>query len=239
MPYLNRVSILSKPSYPIPKLFTNYSKYVILNISMEQEQPTYTDTITPTPPSNKKKRLIAVGSMLAIFFVTSLIFLFFSLTPETKPTQKAQQVQTVKITQAPIGSQHPSPTPIVTTTAPTITTNLNSPEVIAKNFYIWYVTHPSPLASGDYEKRTDISPQYKSIMGRYVKRGIPTDRDPIFNCGTTFLPVNITAGKAEYNTDKNQALVTIYEGSTNKKLFQIKVQKYEQTWLIRDIWCGN
>jgi hypothetical protein len=122
--------------------------------------------------------------------------------------------------------------------SPTGTVSGESPEVAAKRFYDWYVNHPDPLKSGEYLKNDDITEEYKNIMGRYVRRGIEGGRDPVFNCGDTVLPKNVTTLTPEYSEDGMLSIVIINEASTGRDLFQIKLAKVGGNWLVRDVWCA-
>lgn len=114
------------------------------------------------------------------------------------------------------------------------------PEDIAIEFYRWYVNHPAPLKSGEYQTRRDITDKYKTIMNGYVRRGLSTDRDDVFNCGDTKanLPRNVVPKNAEFDAQRETALVRIHNASTGFDAFIIKMEKVENEWKVRDIWCA-
>lgn len=181
---------------------------------------------------NKKILIILAICLLAIFTVAA-IALFnqdkaksanLNSTSKLKPTQQTNVSST--------GND------ALNTAQPTATLILTSPEVVAVNFYNWYVSQSSPLASKAYVARADITPEYKEIMGRYVARGLSKDRDDVFNCGTWPLPQAVDYLPAEVDPYLMQALVTLKNISNNQNLFLIKLQKTGQDWLIRDIWCA-
>ncbi len=113
-----------------------------------------------------------------------------------------------------------------------------SPEETALGFYLWYVKSTSPLISGEYQARQDITPEYKGIMTAYVKRGIDPQRDPVFNCSKALIK-NIAAKTALFDDSKAMALVMLQDNNIGGNLFQIKLQKnYNGLWKVRDVWCA-
>lgn len=174
-----------------------------------------------------RKNLYILGGCLA-FLVIMFVALVSILGQSEKPSETSQEQSNQQDT-GQSSPQEPLPTSAV---------ELLIPEPAASGFYNWYIAHPAPLASGAYKARQDITNEYKKIMGKYVSRGLSRDRDDIFNCGDVVLTKNIAALPAEYNPDRTMALVILQEKNSARNLYQIKMQRIGENWLVRDVWCA-
>lgn len=119
------------------------------------------------------------------------------------------------------------------------TPQISAPQKVAQSFYDWYVLRPETLSRGEFKTRADITDEYKAIMETYVTRGLPADRDPVFNCGDYPLTQKVRALSPEYDELQQQALVTLQEAGSTQDLYIIKVAKVEGQWKIRDVWCAS
>lgn len=181
---------------------------------------------------NNKKILIILG-VTGLAVLTGVVIAFF--TSNTNKTARQSNAGVI-VTSNNTGSTGQTNTGFsVSSQAPPSELSA-SPEKAALNFYKWYVSHPSPVASGAYKTKPDITDEYKEIMSRYAARGLSTTRDDIFNCGIFPLPVSVTALPAQSEPYVKQALVTLRD-NLNRDLYQIKLQQAGEDWLVRDVWC--
>src|SRR3989338_3015623 len=109
--------------------------------------------------TNMEKRniyiLIGAGIVLIVLIVLTLAL-------------GSQKQQTLQNLQTQTGQLPPQTT--VYNELPPPTSN-SPPEEIAKGFYNWYVSHPNPLGSGDYQKSPYLTEGYKESMTGFVARG--------------------------------------------------------------------
>ena len=186
---------------------------------------------------NKKYLLLGLlGLAILLFTVIFLVYNALSSPEQTitnvpDSSESSLPVDIIEPTRVPENQLPPAQQ-----TLPTL--QLLPPEELARRFYVWYVTHPAPLQSGDHLYRPDITAEYKKIMTRYVKRGINPQRDPVFNCGDPKPPQNIIPKLAQYDQTQGQALVTLQEVPSGRNLFQIKMLRRNNIWLVRDVWCA-
>lgn len=175
----------------------------------------------------ERKHLYIIGGILAFLIILFIIL----VTIQNQPSESQDTTQVnVNSQETPQLSSDSKPSP----NSP----ELSTPEQAASGFYNWYVNHPAPLKSGAYKSRQDVIPEYKESMAAYVRRGLDPARDPVFNCGGGALPKNVDAMPAELNSEGDQALVIMQVTSTGQRLFQIKLQKLEGNWLVKDVWCA-
>lgn len=171
-------------------------------------------------PPDKKKILIIAGVGLFVVILLGVVLLIISNSNRNTGQNGTGNKISQNITKMPLQQTQ------------------KTPGQAAKDFHDWYVNHPSPLISGAYKTRSDISSEYKFVMARYVGRGFPTDRDPVFNCGDFPLPKNVIALAPEYDESQNQALVILQEEQAKRNLYEIKLAKIGDAWLVRDVWCA-
>ncbi|HVF69611.1 MAG TPA: hypothetical protein VNA13_03535 [Xanthomonadales bacterium] len=179
----------------------------------------------------ERRHLLIIGGVLA-FLILLFIILVAVQSRSTTPVDESTTEQGVQSNPGPpdqtTGQDLPTqPTP-----------DLQTPEKAATGFYNWYVSTSSPLTSGAYKNRRDITAEYKETMGGYVIKGLKPDRDPVFNCGDPNLPKSVKAQPAEIDTGRNLALVTLQESSTQQNMFLIKLEKTQDNWQVRDVWCA-
>ena len=110
------------------------------------------------------------------------------------------------------------------------------PEAVARKFYQWYTTHKSPIQSGDYKTRTDLTPEFKNTIGIFYDRGINPGYDHVF-CAQTSLPKKFRLEAPMFNYDKSIVLIIFKDEKTGNNLFQMKLQNQENKWIIDDVWC--
>lgn len=164
------------------------------------------------PPADKKKILI-IGA-IALFVIVVAVFVFLSSGRSSSPN--------------PTG---------VANLSPTVSTRTSqSPTIVAKSFYDWYVNHPAPIKSGAYLTREDITPDFKEIMGIFVSRGIDPGYDHVFCDTLPSLPKNITLAEPIYNEGKTLALI-IFKDSGGNDLFQMKLGSIQGKWYVADASC--
>lgn len=164
--------------------------------------------------------LIGAGVILIILIVLSMV-----LAPKKQPTR--QNIET--------GLSSPT----------AATGNELSPQIgrstledAAKGFYDWYIGHPNPLGSGDYQKSPYISADYKETMSGFVKRGDHLSSDPVLTCIDIKPPSNITTQREVYDNTQQMAYVQLLENvSGATPLYKVIFKKINQQWLIDDIRC--
>jgi hypothetical protein len=194
-------------------------------------EPSFAPDTAPSAPDRKRLVMIIGAVLVAGFMLVFVFILALNQNGSKKDSTNSDETSQGSRTggNAPRSGQGISPSP---------GSSEGVPESVAKNFYDWYVAHPEPLGSGDYKTRIDITDEYKAIMERYVARGLPSDRDPVFNCGDLVLPKNVLTFAAEYDEDKKTAFVILQEANTDRNLFQIKLENVKGEWLVRDVWCA-
>lgn len=177
-------------------------------------------------PLDKKRILLMVaGLMLVIIVIGASIFL-------SSASQKTSQKNSSKNSGKNLGSANSSPAK----SGLSPTKAAESPKTAAKNFYDWYVSHPSPIKSGAYKMRDDVTSEFKDIMGTFVSRGIDPGYDHVF-CQMSQLPKIVTLKEPEFNEDNTLALIMFQDPSTGNNLFQMKMENIGQKWLVSDVWC--
>ena len=168
--------------------------------------------------------LIGAGAILII-----LIGLTVVLGPKKQPSE--QNLQTEPQIEQPSNqteSNEPLPSP---TTGSTL-------EEAAKGFYNWYVSHPDPLGSGEYQKSPYLSPEYKETMKGFVVRGDYLSSDPVLTCADVEPTKNITTQREVYDNTMQMAYVLLQENIAEAKpLYKFVFAKVNQVWLIDDIRC--
>ena len=151
----------------------------------------------PSGPDRKKLLIIGGGLILVTVFVVASIFLSpGAQTPESSDTSPSNSG-----TPGASGRGSPTETP----------DEIPAVSIAAKSFYDWYVSRADTLSQGLYKTRNDITDEYKALMEAYVLRGLPTGRDPVFNCGDYPLTQKVRALPPEYDELQQQALVTLQE----------------------------
>jgi hypothetical protein len=184
-----------------------------------------------TGVTDRKKLLIIIGVGI---FITSVIAIVFFMLSQSRVSSRQNPGQTNNTGDANNGT-----TNVETQVSPTVDEEPGrGPEIVALEFYNWYVNHPDPLKSGEYLARGDITQEYKEIMGRYVRRGMDPGRDPVFNCGDPVLPKVVRTLPAEFDEEGALSLVILEEPASRINMFQIKLAKVDSVWLVRDVWCA-
>lgn len=176
---------------------------------------------------SKKQLYIGAGVLLILGIVTML--------PLVLPSSKPSTMATLSPTPEPINSTTSGGNTFPNQTVTSSQKEVLSPEETARRFYLWYVAE-TPLKTGAYNTRIDITDEYKAVMNKYVRRGLSADRDDVFNCGDAVLPRNVSPQNAEYQGDLS--LVMLQEIPGNRNLFIIKLQNVDAMWKVRDVWCA-
>ena len=169
-------------------------------------------------PPGKKKILIIAGTVLFVVILLGVVFVLIS-NSNRNAGQKGTGNQ---------GSQNITKTPLQQTQ--------KTPKQAAKDFYDWYVNHPSPVKSGAYLTREDTTADFKEIMGIFVARGIDPGYDHVFCDTLPSLPKNVTLAEPTYNQDRTLALI-MFKDSGGKDLFKMKLESIQGKWYISDASC--
>ena len=176
------------------------------------------ETETVGKPADKRILLIGAGVILVIIVIVAFIFLS-SISQRNASRQN-------------LGSTNPTPTGSAIL-SPKVAAEF--PTVVAKNFYDWYVNHPSPIKSGAYKTREDVTADFKEVMGSFASRGIDPGYDHVF-CEISSLPKNVALGELKYDENSTLALV-MFKDSGGQDLFQMKLANLQGKWLVADVWC--
>lgn len=196
------------------------------NISQSAEQPVLNSA--PEPGTSDRKRIFVVAGAAIFTIMIVAILLFSSSDSRESLSQGTKQESQNPTNEGNLPSSTKAPSSQIQA----------SPEEVAKNFYTWYVNHPSPIESGEYEKRQDIATEFKEVMGRFVKKGINPGYDHVF-CEDIILPKNAVPQEPIYDDDsQSMALVTFKDVSGGRDLFQIKLESVQGNWLISDVRCA-
>ena len=172
-----------------------------------------------------KKKILIIGVAVLFVIVIAVVSVLLSSGGQRSNT-------------SPSGGSSPSNPTRAANLSPTSSsgrTSTQSPTIVAKSFYNWYVNHPSPIKSGAYETREDTTAEFKTVMGSFVLRGIDPGYDHVF-CEISSLPKNVTPAEPTYNEDKKLALV-MFKNSSGLDLFQMKLESIRGKWLVADVWC--
>mgnify|MGYP001588140719 CR=1 FL=1 len=195
---------------------------------MDEEQSNPYDsgsglTATGMPPDKKKILIIGVVTLFVIVVVVVSIFL-------SSGSQKPG------LSRSDSGSSNPVPTGSLGNLSPTISQGTSqSPAIVAKTFYDWYVNHPSPIKSGAYKAREDVISDFKEVMGSFISSGIDPGYDHVF-CATSKLPKNVTLAEPIYSDYRSMALI-MFRDTSGTNLFQMKLEVVRSKWLVSDAWC--
>lgn len=178
--------------------------------------------------NNLSKKHLYIGA--GVLFILGIVTMLPLILPSSQPTGNGA----VSPTSQSIDSNNTGNSVPNRMSSPNPKETL-SPEETARRFYLWYVVE-KPLRTGAYQSRIDITEEYKAVMSKYVRRGLSTDRDDVFNCGDSVLPTNVSPQNAEYQGDLS--LVTLQEVASGRNLFIIKLQNIDTKWKVRDVWCA-
>lgn len=165
---------------------------------------------TGMPPD--KKKILIIGA-IALFVIVVAVFVFLSSGRSSSPN--------------PTGVANLSPTVSQKTS--------QSPTIVAKSFYDWYVNHPSPVKSGAYLTREDVTPDFKETMGIFVSRGIDPGYDHVFCDALPSLPKNVTPNEPIYS--EGRVALIIFRDSNENNLFQMWLENIEGDWYVSDASC--
>ncbi len=171
---------------------------------------------------DKRNHYILIGAGAILIF---LIALTMALSPKQQPAK--QNLQTGQpASQITANEQLPPPT------------SRSTLEEAAKGFYDWYVSHPNPLGSGEYQKSPYISAEYKKTLSGFVIRGDHLNSEPVLTCVGIKPPKNIKTQRELYNDTQQMAYVFLQEDVQGAKpLYKIIFKKLNQQWFIDDIRC--
>jgi hypothetical protein len=176
--------------------------------------------------TDRKKIFFLVGAGVVIILLLALIFFIFA---RSRQKETVTQPKTNN-SQSGNGTEDISPTGVLQTET------VDSPGTIANNFYTWYVNHPSPINSGEYETRNDVTEDFKKVMGRFYKEGIDPGYDHVF-CEDIVLPKNAVPAESIIDEGETEALVT-FKAPEGNSLFSINLEKTGGRWLVSDVKCA-
>jgi len=188
--------------------------------------PTNSENGQPGVPQtglDRKKILLLAGVGIAVFIL--MIFIVV-----TSITNNEQETETKAGEQNVTKNSSLLPSVLPTSQASAM------PEAAAMSFYNWYVNHPDPIKSREYQKRDDLTADFKIVMGRFVDKGIDPGYDHVF-CALTTIPKEVRVSDVLYERE-NLASVMLAEATPDGiNLFQIKLQKDGEKWMVNDVWC--
>ncbi|MBI4091971.1 MAG: hypothetical protein HY427_02090 [Candidatus Levybacteria bacterium] len=170
-------------------------------------------------PPDKKKILIIAGAVLFVVILLGVVFLRISNSNRNAGQNETGNQGSQAITKKPLQKTQ------------------KKPEQAAKDFYDWYVNHPSPVKSGAYLTREDLTSDFKEIMGIFVSRGIDPGYDHVFCDALPSLPKNVTLGEPIYSEGGKVALIIFRDASDGKNLFQMWLENIEGNWYVSDASC--
>lgn len=170
----------------------------------------------PTQAIDKKKIIIIAGAVVFVLLLM-IVAIFTSSSGNNRKTQNLEENS------------------VVPTNIPSVSSQI-TPDMVAKDFYSWYVNSPDPIKSGEYESRSQITPEFKDVMGRFVKRGIDPGYDHVF-CESSNLPKTVRFDEPIIESTILATVMIKEDSPDGANLFQIKLKNIEGQWKIDDVWC--
>lgn len=174
---------------------------------------------------NKKKILIIAAVVLFVILIV-VVSILLSSGGQRSNTPLSDRSSSSN----PTGAVNFSPT------SSSDRASAQSPTIVAKSFYDWYVNQSSPIKSGAYKERLDVTSDFKEIMGTFVLRGIDPGYDHVF-CEISSLPKNVTLAEPTYSEDRTAAFIMFKDVVSGRDLFQMKLESRQAKWFVADVWC--
>ena len=193
-------------------------------MDMEDNSPQTPDgNFTPPQKLDKNKIIAIIGA--GVFVIILMVVVILTSGSQNTSNQVNNSGDTNRG-----GSNSTIPTAV-----PSIASQF-TPSVVAKDFYDWYVNSPDPIKSGEYEKRSQITVEFKLVMGSFVKRGIDPGYDHVF-CEYTELPKAVKFEDPILEKTDIANVMVRENFSDGRILFQIKLKNIKGQWLVDDVWC--
>ena len=115
--------------------------------------------------------------------------------------------------------------------------NQYSQEKIAEDFYNWYVNHPDPLGSGDYQKNPFLTEDFKETLSGFVFRGDYLNSEPVLTCIGITPPKDIVASPAVFEGSEASSVILQRKVEGSIPLYKVVLKNVNQQWLIDDVRC--
>ena len=112
-----------------------------------------------------------------------------------------------------------------------------APEKIAEDFYNWYVSHPDPLGSGDYQKNPLLTADFKETLSGFVVRGDYLNSEPVLTCIGITPPKDIIAQPVVFEGNEASSVILQRNVEGSIPLYKVILKNVDQQWLVDDVRC--
>lgn len=174
---------------------------------------------------NSRNTYILIGVLVILLILMVLTFTLIS---------RKQQSGQSSVSEQPIGQF-----PAKMSSDGTFPSEISqfSPEKIAEDFYSWYVSHPDPLGSGEYEENPYLTEDFKETMKGFVVRKDYLDSEPVLTCVGITPPKDIIAQPVVFEGSEVSSVILQRNVEGSIPLYKVVLKNVNQQWLIDDIRC--
>ncbi|OGK14372.1 hypothetical protein A3C98_02735 [Candidatus Roizmanbacteria bacterium RIFCSPHIGHO2_02_FULL_37_15] len=176
---------------------------------------------------DKRRNYILIGAGIILVILILLTVVLGSQSRQIKENLQTETGQSLLQDSTQTGTYEQLPPP----------TSQSTPEEVAEGFYNWYVSHPDPLGSGDYEKSLYITDEYKESMTGFVVRGDHLSGEPVLTCVGITPPKDIIAQPTVYEGSEMSYVILQRNVEGARPLYKVILKNVQELWLVDDIRC--